>query len=109
MKIIIDREVAKRWSDEMLAQAKYSRLSPQLLVDLLNEIRKDVVCETPLKETLEISKLENDIRCLLNKECAENESDTPDWVLASYLCRCLDAFNACVNMRERYYGRELGK
>lgn len=56
---------------------------------------------------LEISKLENDIRCLLNRESAENESDTPDWVLASYLRRCLDTFNACVNMRERYYGREL--
>ena len=57
--------------------------------------------------TLEVSKLENDIRKLLNCESEENKSNTPDWVLASYLRRCLDAFNNCINMRERYYGREL--
>ena len=39
-KILINKEVAKKWADEMLAQAKYARLSPQSLVDLLNEIRK---------------------------------------------------------------------
>ena len=38
--ISIDKEVAKKWADEMLAQAKYARLSPQSVVDLLNEIRK---------------------------------------------------------------------
>ena len=60
-----------------------------------------------MSEGLEISKLENDIRKLLNYESEENSSNTPDWVLASYLRRCLDTFNDCVNMRERYYGREL--
>lgn len=39
-KILVNKEVAKKWADEMLAQAKYARLSPQSLVDLLNEIRK---------------------------------------------------------------------
>lgn len=39
-KILINKEVAKKWADEMLAQAKYAKLSPQSLVDLLNEIRK---------------------------------------------------------------------
>ena len=39
-KISIDKIVAKKWADEMLAQAKYARLSPQSVVDLLNEIRK---------------------------------------------------------------------
>lgn len=62
-----------------------------------------------MKNTSEISKLENDMRMLLNRESEENKSDTPDWVLASYLRRCLDAFNDCINMRERFYGRELEK
>ena len=39
-KILINKEVAKKWADEMLAQAKYAKLSPQSFVDLLNEIRK---------------------------------------------------------------------
>ena len=41
-KILINKEVAKKWADEMLAQAKYAKLSPQSLVDLLNEIRKSL-------------------------------------------------------------------
>jgi len=39
-KILINRKVAKKWAEEMMAQAKYARLSPQTLVDLLIEIRK---------------------------------------------------------------------
>jgi len=41
--IYIDKDVAKKWADEMLAQAKYARLSPQSVVDLLNEIRKGLL------------------------------------------------------------------
>lgn len=41
-KILINKEVARKWADEMLAQAKYAKLSPQYLVDLLNEIRKSL-------------------------------------------------------------------
>jgi hypothetical protein len=38
--ITINRAVAKVWIDEMLAQAKYARISPQSVVNLMNEIRK---------------------------------------------------------------------
>ena len=41
--IYIDKYVAKKWADEMLAQAKYARLSPQSVVDVLNELRKGLL------------------------------------------------------------------
>lgn len=41
-KILINKAIAKKWADEMLAQAKYAKLSPQSVVDLLNEIRKGI-------------------------------------------------------------------
>jgi hypothetical protein len=38
---------------------------------------------------------------LINRHSMEIGSDTPDWVLAEYLCDCLDSFNNAVNRRNR--------
>jgi len=42
---------------------------------------------------------------LINRHSMENESNTPDFILANYLCECLEHFNAAVKERERWYGR----
>ena len=47
--ITIDRDIAKIFVDEMLAQAKYARISPQSLVDLMNELRMGLLKTEPLK------------------------------------------------------------
>ena len=43
---------------------------------------------------------------LINKHCVENESDTPDWILAQYIRGCLNAFTVATQQRENYYGRD---
>ena len=35
----------------------------------------------------------------------ENDSNTPDFILAEYLCECLERFNSGIRERERWYGR----
>jgi hypothetical protein len=50
--------------------------------------------------------LEVKLTVLLNKESAENESNTPDHILAQYLLACLAAFNTAVQQRETWYGRD---
>lgn len=50
-------------------------------------------------------EFEEKLRATLNLACAENESDTPDYILATYLLTCLDAFNHAVVAREAWYGR----
>ena len=50
--------------------------------------------------------LENEITALLNRHSAENESDTPDFILAGFLRASLAAFNGAVNAREQWYGHE---
>lgn len=40
------------------------------------------------------------LEALINRESMENGSDTPDFVLAEYLVRCLEAFDAAVRHRE---------
>ena len=42
---------------------------------------------------------------LINRESRENGSDTPDFLLADYLCACLVAYDTTVCAREKWYGR----
>lgn len=53
--------------------------------------------------------LERDIAKILNIYCQELRSDTPDFILAQYLLRCLDNFSQTVQRREDWYGRKLLK
>lgn len=49
---------------------------------------------------------ERELTSLINRYSKENDSNTPDFMLAQYLTGCLNHFNAIVNMREKWYGRE---
>lgn len=40
-----------------------------------------------------IPEFAEELRCLLNRYSMENDSNTPDWVLAKYLISCLMAYN----------------
>lgn len=40
-----------------------------------------------------LDKFQNDLADLINKYSLENDSDTPDFLLAAYLRHCLDTWN----------------
>lgn len=48
-----------------------------------------------------------DLALLINKYSLENYSNTPDFILASYLEQCLIAFNNASTTREDWYGTRL--
>lgn len=50
-------------------------------------------------------QLRKEIETVLNRNCAENGPDTPDYILAEYLTDCLDAFDKAAKARENWYGR----
>lgn len=52
------------------------------------------------------SKFESDLRALLNKHSMENDSHTPDFILAKYLIECLEAFNKIAKRRDQWWGNE---
>lgn len=52
---------------------------------------------------------EEKLRQLINRERLENASDSPDWILVTYVSACLDAFNEAVNFREAYGRRHYGE
>ncbi len=47
-------------------------------------------------------KLEQELTMLLNRHSVENESDTPDFVLAEYMCNCLKAWNRAMKQRDNF-------
>ena len=53
------------------------------------------------------TELERALSGLLNRHCMENESNTPDWILAQYLLGCLAVFELAVRQREGWYGRPV--
>lgn len=46
---------------------------------------------------------------LINDYSLENDSDTPDYILANYLKDCLDAFDEAVNARREWHSTENTK
>lgn len=53
------------------------------------------------------TELEKKLAGLINSECRENDSNTPDFLLAEFMMNCLDAFELASNKREVWFGVHL--
>lgn len=54
-----------------------------------------------------MGNFEEELRELLNRYSMENDSDTPDFILANYLSRCLDNWNQTMTERENWYAEPM--
>ena len=54
-----------------------------------------------------MSTFEGELQSLINKFSKENDSNTPDFILAEYMNECLNAFTKASRAREKWYGKEL--
>jgi hypothetical protein len=43
---------------------------------------------------------------LINRHSKENDSNTPDFILAGYIANCLHAFIEATQQRDTWYGRD---
>lgn len=68
----------------------------------LNEIRYEELDEIVTRET----EFHRELTSLLNRYSKENVSDTPDFILASYISGCLINYNSTVTQREKWFERE---
>ena len=55
---------------------------------------------------MEEEKFTKELEGLLNRYSKENASNTPDFILASYLAGCLAAYDQAVQQKETWYGRD---
>lgn len=53
------------------------------------------------------TQLIQDFAAAINKVSAENESNTPDFILANYLVMCLEIFDHITNMRNDWYNPNI--
>lgn len=53
------------------------------------------------------SVFEQELAILINKHSRENASNTPDYILATYLNEMLHLFDNTIALREEWYGRTL--
>lgn len=51
-----------------------------------------------------MSEFTEELRSLINRFSKENDSNTPDFILAGYILVCLEAFNEATRAREKWYG-----
>jgi hypothetical protein len=58
-------------------------------------------------EIIEKVPFEKALQTLINQYSMENDSNTPDYILADYLTDCLDSFNKATNRRNKHYNRKL--
>ena len=75
--------------------------------DTYRYIRPLPAAETEAEVEPETTLLD-EIRSAINRNSAENDSDTPDFILARFLTECLNAWNKTVAEREKWYNRSCG-
>ena len=54
----------------------------------------------------QMSDFRQDLTNLINIHSKENESNTPDFILAQYLLDCLTLFNSTFDSRKKWYERK---
>lgn len=59
------------------------------------------------KMELDYDSFEEELSNLLNGYSMENGSNTPDFILAKYLVKCLKTYNKLINRRDKWYGVKL--
>jgi len=57
-----------------------------------------------MKTNLNNPEFKKELTFIINKYSLENDSDTPDFILAEYLISCLESFNKSCNKRSEWYG-----
>jgi len=58
-------------------------------------------------ELRDSNKFLREIADVINRTCVENDSNTPDFILAEYVKDCLDIFAKTSRAREKWYGKFL--
>ena len=56
---------------------------------------------------MNLQEFEKELESLINSHSIENESNTPDFILAKYLVNCLKNYKEIHDSNEKWYGKKL--
>ena len=79
----------------------------QVISDTLKRLTKkdDDIINTTTKEKYEA--FSRDVSELINKHSLEGESNTPDYILGSYLTNCLISYTYAMRDKEKHHNSEV--
>ena len=69
-------------------------------LEMLNESPPSA--DTPQTES-DASSFQKELRQLINRHSRENDSNTPDWILARFMQESLNAFEQATRQRDRWF------
>lgn len=52
-------------------------------------------------------RFHEELRAAINRTSMESASDTPDFILADYLLKCLDNYSEAVSARDKWFGVDM--
>jgi hypothetical protein len=78
------------------------------VLSMLDELQAHMYQASPLPSVDDKPKtFQQELAGLINRHSLENVSNTPDFVLAQFMDKCLKAFNTASYAREAWYGQRL--
>lgn len=54
-----------------------------------------------------MTEFEKELKSIINKHSLENQSNTPDFILAKFLSSCLSAYNEAVQKKADWFGHPV--
>ena|SRR5690348_8302421 len=97
------REIAARvWCDPEMSKVAMDVDAAEQIAIIIQSIREEQAGPVGIPNR---RNFDDELVCLLNKYSKENGSNTPDFILADYIGRCLENWNLTVVNREEWYGR----
>ena|ERR1700722_5869605 len=90
----------------------HAGLIRETTVECIEAVKKPLAFDAPeagcqAQNDLPRKPFVDELRSLINRHCVENDSNTPDFLLAEYLLSVLNAYTTLNNKRERWYGRKV--
>lgn len=61
------------------------------------------------EEPPEPNKFEKELEQILNRHNKDNDTQTPDFILAQYLLSCMEAYRTAQRMRQKWFGGSNGR
>lgn len=81
----------------------YLSIVEMLIHNCIERIRSFI--DSVTEPVIEERNFTKELTELLNRYSKENDSNTPDFILANYLISCLETYNSTIKEREKWYGR----
>ena len=99
------REIAARvWCDPEMSSVVMDVEAAEHIAVIIESVRQGQATPPGIPNR---RNFDDELVCLLNKCSKENGSNTPDFILADYIGRCLENFNLTVVTREEWHGRKF--